>query len=207
MTVIKHHLIIMPEVGPLSNPGTSRVFLCIIKGKKNPKATADFLGIKPPPVIEQLRRLRSIGVVKLGEKAGKEQNYEIDWDKFLVLFIEQAMQKRKKTKDVLVYELPEEVEKIRTLKGNKYFKQLVEFYMNDMAEGKTTSWYKISDAIANFENVLRQSSSFKRNKKFEDFEKQAFFDKMRIWYNRTLAAKTWMDLCLHDAIYKTLGKQ
>jgi len=191
---------------PLSNPGSSRVFFCIITGRKNPKAIADFLGIKPPPVIEQLRRLRKIGVIQLGGKEGKIQNYEVNWNIFLSLFIKRAMQKRKR-KNVLEEESHEDIEKIKTLAKNKYFKHLILLYLQNIAESKPSNWGTINDAINNFENALRQTASFKRNRHFKDAERQDFFNKMRVWYNRTLSAQTWMDLCLHDAIYKTLKEQ
>lgn len=202
----------MPEVDPLSNPGTSKVFLCIIKGKKNPKAIADFLGIRSPPVIQQLRRLQKIKIIELGEKEGKEQNYEVNWDNFLALFIDRAMREGKYEKTrkggiQVLEDTTEDFDKIKVLKKNRYFKQLIHLYLQNVAGSNELDWSTISDAILNFESALQQFASFRRSRKFEDPEKQDFFDKMKLWYKRTLSVRTWMDLNLHDAIYKTLRKE
>ena len=206
-------MLMSSKVDPLSNVGTSKVFLCIMKGKRNPKAMADFLGIKPPPVIQQLRRLQSLGVIELGEKEGKEQNYRVNWDNFLGLFIDRAMQKRKRTikRKIQKSETPlmhaddlRDRDQIKSLRSNRHFKRLVQHYLQNVAESKPSYWATINYAIDNFENALLTSISFKRSKKFGGHEKQDFFNKMRSWYNRTMRAETWMDLNLHDAIYKTL---
>jgi len=205
----------MPKVDPLSNRGTSRVFLCIIKRKKNPKGIADFLGIQSPPVIEQLRRLQRIGVIELGQKEGKEQNYEVNWGNFLTLFIDQAMQERRRKRirkgDIPIGDYVQKNalarDKIRTLKTNPYFKRLVELYLRNVTESKLSNWGTIRDAMDNFEALLKISRAFKRRRKFEDPEKQDFFDKMRLWYNRTLRAETWMDLHLSSAIHETLKEE
>jgi hypothetical protein len=109
--------------------------------------------------------------------------------------------------DSIEFAVCEEIEKIKTLRSNSYFRQLVLFYLESIAESDPSNWRTVSEAIGNFENALRQSRSFKQTGKFENKEKQDFFDNMRMWYNRTLSVQTWMDVCLHDAIYKTLRKQ
>ena len=84
----------MTRIDPLSNVGTSKVFRELCEGPKNPKTIADSLEIKSPPVIEQLRRLQEINLVKLGDKIGRAQNYELIWDNFLELFFERAFKQK-----------------------------------------------------------------------------------------------------------------
>jgi hypothetical protein len=195
----------MKKTDPFSNHGTSRVFLSLVKGTRNPKAIADFLGIQPPPVIEQLKRLRKTKTVKLGEKEGKEQNYDIVWIEFLDFFIADAISKRQNTDDVIIHPDQEQIEQIKRLKNNIYFQRFIEEYLKNMAEGKPSTWKTVRDAINNFENALRQIPALKHSRKFEgDDPKQFYFNTMRKWRNRTLEVKTWMDICLHDAFDKTL---
>jgi len=203
----------MPVFDPLTNIGTSQVFYQILNGRKNPKAIADALGTQPPPVIQQLRRLQKIKVIKLGRKEGKFQNYEIRWNNFLTLFIDRSMQEREWRKKELIREgdIPieydydlEDQDKIKTLKNNRYFKRLIQLYLQNMSESKQSSRSTISQIIDNFENTLQQSGAFKRSRKIEDPEKQDFFNKMRLWHERASRPTTWMDLNLHDAISKTL---
>jgi hypothetical protein len=124
------------------------------------------------------------------------------------LFITKATEQNRPRKGaVLEEEHLEEIEKIKTLRSNSHFRQLVIFYLKNIAESDPSNWRTVSEAIGNFENALRQSAAFKQTKEFDEKEKQDFFDNMRIWYNRTLSAQTWMDICLHDAIYKTLKDQ
>ena len=74
----------MPRIfDPLTNPGTSRVLFQLIMGVKNPKEIADRLGVLSPTVIQQLHRLRRVGIVRLGEKRGRDQHYDVVWDKLL----------------------------------------------------------------------------------------------------------------------------
>jgi predicted transcriptional regulator len=72
---------------PLTNPGTSRVLFQLILGVTNPKEIADKLGVLSPTVIQQLHRLRNIGIVRLGEKRGKDQHYEIVSDRLSEIFL------------------------------------------------------------------------------------------------------------------------
>ena len=52
------------EADSLTNWGTSKVFYAMILGSTTPKEIAEDLDITPPAVIDQLRRLQKIGIVK-----------------------------------------------------------------------------------------------------------------------------------------------
>src|SRR3990170_2411979 len=170
----------MTRIDPLSNIGTSKVFRELCLGPKNPKKIADSLGIKPPPVIEQLRRLQDIRIVKLGQKVGRDQNYEIDWKAFLELFIERAFAQK------FTYTQSRK-EEIKKLANNKYFERFVKLYIC-RAIGKVA----LLEAIQEFENGLLHSLPFKEKKVFDDKEEQEFFNKMRLWYKR---ARESMSIC------------
>ena len=62
------------------DPVPFKVLLLVANKVDNPKSIADALGIKPPSVMYQLRRLRKVALVELGEKMGKIQHYEVNWD-------------------------------------------------------------------------------------------------------------------------------
>lgn len=183
----------MSKVDPLSNVGTSRVFRELCSGPKNPKKIADSLEIKSPPVIEQLRRLQKIRVVKLGHKVGRAQYYEIDWKVFLELFIERAF--TQKLTDAQLYE-----QEIRTLVDNKYFKRFVNLYICRVLSQAT-----LLEAMQEFENGLLHSASFKKKKTFDDEEKQEFFNKVRLWYKRARESMSICELTLQDSLVRTLN--
>jgi DNA-binding Lrp family transcriptional regulator len=192
-----------------SNPGTSKVFLCIVKGITNPKAIADFLNIKPPPVIQQLRRLQKIGLVKLGTKVGKEQKYEIVWISFLNLFLDNAVKERVSPNDIPISSAEKEkltITEIRSLKNNKYFAQFTHFYLDNIVETDDFSrWPTVSALIENVEKIMPHFSRILSDKKtFNDLEKQEFFDKMNLWYTRVTTVASWSELNVHDALQKTL---
>lgn len=195
----------MRQENIFANPGTSRVFLSLLKGNKNPKAIADSLKIRSPPVIEQLKRLRKNKLVKLGEKEGKEQNYEIIWEEFLPIFIEEALQLRRKRKDGIIEEdNPESLKRIREMKGNKYFRVLVEAYLKNIADGQISEWNSVNAAMDNFENAIGQCEDVKNPRKAINKEEKEFFETIRLWYDKAISAQTWLDVCLHDAVIKTL---
>jgi predicted transcriptional regulator len=195
----------MEKITVFSNPGTSRVFLSLVKGIKYPKAIADFLGIKPTPVIEQLKRLKKLNVVKLGEKDGREQNYDIIWAEFLRLFIEQTRRQKGTEKNPI--EDPDDPTfnvNLRHLASNEYFRKFIEFYLLNISEGPPHYWSTINEAIDNFEKALSQTSISKEKRKNDNEEEQIFVATMRTWQEKTTSAKTWLDVCLHDALHKTL---
>jgi len=182
----------MTRIDPLSNIGTSRVFRELCAGPKNPKRIADSLGIKPPPVIEQLRRLQKVGIVKLGQKIGRAQNYKIDWKAFLELFVDRAFGKK-----VIRVELHKE--EIKTLVDNKYFVQFVKLYVCQVLQHAT-----LLRAIQEFENGILHIPSLNRKKEFADKEKQEFFNKMQLWYKRALKSVNMCQLYFSDSLARTL---
>lgn len=64
----------------MRDPVPFKVLLLVANGINNPKNIAGALEVKPPSVIYQLHRLKHVGFVKIGEKEGKVQHYEIDWE-------------------------------------------------------------------------------------------------------------------------------
>ena len=197
----------MPRSDTLSNPGTSKVFLCLVRRITYPKAIADFLKIKPPPVIQQLRRLQRIGIVNLGEKVGKEQNYEINWSAFTDLFLKNAVRERKKSSDVLIKpkEYAETTKQIKSLSQNRYFAQFVQHYLSNVAKNNISMWKTLFEIMKDVERVLPHFDNLGKKKHFDDPERQEFFDKMRLWYERVTEVQTWTELNLHDALQKILS--
>jgi DNA-binding transcriptional ArsR family regulator len=67
-----------------ASPVTSQVLLQLMEDVDTPTDIAKKLRIKPPSVMEQLGRLRRIGIVRPAEKTGKHQHYAINWDAFAI---------------------------------------------------------------------------------------------------------------------------
>ena len=185
----------MTRIDPLSNVGTSKVFRELCEGPKNPKTIADSLEIKSPPVIEQLRRLQEINIVRLGEKIGRAQNYEIIWDNFLEVFFKRAF--KQKSKLIPAYS---DRNQIKSLLKNRYFVKLIKNYIYEVA-GASNS-ISLLDAMEDFENALLHSAYYNRTKKYEDPELQDFFDKMRLWYKRAHKSMNWCEIVFQDLTYK-----
>ena len=59
-------------------------------GKTTLAQISEHLGITSPSVIEQLRRLQRAGLVKLGEKEGKYQHYEVNSEGLSRLFLDNS---------------------------------------------------------------------------------------------------------------------
>ena len=178
----------MIKSDPFSNLGTSKVFYELLSGPKSPKQIADSLGIKPPPVIEQLRRLQKIGVVQIGKKNGKFQNYEINFEKFLELFIDRALREKRTYPSNLH---ADEIKKIKSLKSNEYFKKFIVNYLKNLDSPMT-----IADAANEFEDGLLHSGTLDRNRKFNDSEMQEFFNTMRLWRKIAKKKMTYAELAL-----------
>jgi len=183
---------------PLRNSGTSRVFYKLLTDFRTPKHISSALGIKPSSVIEHLRRLQRVGIVRFGEKRGKFQYYEIDFEFFLPIFIERAFQE-KKTHPSRLY--PDETKELKPLKDNKYFKDFIVKYLKSVRSIET-----IDSAAKAFENGLLLSRTLKRKRKeYSDAEKQQFFDKMIFWRRIVEQKKTYAEVFLQDALTRTLN--
>jgi DNA-binding Lrp family transcriptional regulator len=195
----------MPEYNALSNVGTSKVFLSIILGKRNPKTIADFLGIKPPPVIEQFRRLQKMNIIELGEKDGKQQNYRIKWHEFLTIFIDILLKQWEQEKDKIEEDYPEQIKKIKSLADNKYFKQVIETYLRSFTEIDASKWdVTVNYLILYFEKTLIQSYHFNKKTQIKETEKKEFFKNMKLWRDKFLSTNTWRDASFNSAIEEIL---
>lgn len=62
----------------------------IALGATTPKHLAVSLDKSPPAIMKQLNLLKEIGWVKLGEKKGKFQHYEINWDRVVSFYLSKA---------------------------------------------------------------------------------------------------------------------
>ena len=197
----------MPRSDALSNPGTSKVFLCLVKGETNPTSIAEELGIKPPPVIQQLRRLQKLGLVELGKKDGKAQNYNVRWKEFCDRFAKEISTVKLGPGDIRVG-LPEENRKmdedIESLKDNEYFQKFVKLYLENFTVTTPSKWPTIAEIIDNASSVMPLLKSFREERQFDDVEKQDFHDKMVLWYERSTSVQSWMQLHMTDAIKRTL---
>ena len=207
MTSCYFLLISMPRSDALSNPGTSKVFLYLVMGKTNPKAIADGLGIKPPPVIQQLRRLQNLGLVELGAKEGKIQNYKVCWQEFCDRIAKEISTVKLNPGDIRIG-LPEDNQKmdeeIESLKDNKYFQKFVRLYMENFTVTASSKWPTIADIIDNAGSVMPLLKNFRAERQFDDPEKQDFHDKMVLLYKRSTSVQSWMQLHMTDAIRRTL---
>ena len=76
------------SIDPFASEGTSNVFFQIVLGRTAPNDIARYLETKPPGVVEHLRKLQEMGVVELGQKEGKYQNYRVNWERFVDTFFE-----------------------------------------------------------------------------------------------------------------------
>lgn len=184
----------MTRIDPLSNIGTSKVFRELFEGPKNPKAIADSLEIKSPPVIEQLRRLQEINLVRLGEKIGRAQNYEIIWDNFLELFFERVFKQK-----LDLFPADSDKQEIKTLLRNKYFIKLVKNYVFEVIGIDSNS---LLTAMEEFEDALLHAKYYEKPRTVEDPELQEFFDKMQLWYKRARKSMNWTEAIFQDLSYK-----
>jgi hypothetical protein len=202
----------MPRSDALSNPGTSKVFLCMVKGITNPTAIADELGIKPPPVIQQLRRLQNLGLVELGSKEGKAQNYDVNWKAFAARLVTDAINEEIAPGDAK--KNPEEyalmTQRILSLKDNRFFLEFLKLYLQKFTDNKSgwpsehSNWPTIAEIIGNTNAIMTTLDSFKRDEPFADSEMQTFHDKMVLWHERNTRTQTWMKDNVNKAINETL---
>lgn len=181
---------------PLINLGTSKVFYELLSELKTTKEISEVLKIRPPSVTEHLRRLQEIGIIQLGKKKGKFQDYEINYQKFLILFIERAIQEKKTHPS---HSYPDENQELRSLRDNKHFAILVKNYLQN--QGLTAT---IDDSAKEFEDSLLHSSILDKKKQFHDVEKQDFFDKMKKWKKIARKKMTYTELNFQDALARTL---
>jgi DNA-binding transcriptional regulator GbsR (MarR family) len=143
---------------PFDSLGASKVFYQLVCDYTTPKEISSKLRIKPPTVVEHLRRLQDVGIVEIGKKKGKYQHYRVLWNKFASVFLEhvpslvarrEILKLAKEAPDTLKGDLTERdvkefkkrveielqsLEKLfNELEKNEYFKKLVKEYSKLLA--------------------------------------------------------------------------
>jgi len=131
----------------------------IALGATTPKHLALSLDKSPPAIMKQLNLLKEIGWVKLGEKKGKFQHYEINWDKVVSFYLLRAP----RLKFAAYYIDSGQVHGlIRKLSQNERFEllfinYLMERYRSQKALLKVLGFYvaqSVPDIMENFEESL-----------------------------------------------------
>jgi DNA-binding transcriptional ArsR family regulator len=64
-----------------------RILVLMARGVNTPKALSEALGLKPSTLMKYLNLLRGNGLIRYGEKSGKNQPYEIVWEALSHRFI------------------------------------------------------------------------------------------------------------------------
>jgi|GEM_PF-3318339 DNA-binding transcriptional ArsR family regulator len=67
-----------------------RILLLMAQGVRTPKALSEALGLKPSTLMKYLNLLRRNGLIRYGEKLGKNQPYEIVWEALSHMFVKRA---------------------------------------------------------------------------------------------------------------------
>lgn len=134
-------------------------------------------------------------IVRLGQKVGRAQHYEIDWRIFLDLFIERAFSQK-------ATHAQHHREETRALARNKCFEEFVRLYLYGVLDQVT-----LLKAMQEFENGLLHSLQFKNPKKFNDRDKQDFFDRMRLWHSRARKSMSICELVFQDSLARTLSPE
>jgi len=75
---------------PFRSKAAAFVLGQLILGYKTSKKIAQMLNQTPPSIVEQLNNLRKAGIINYGEKKGKLQLYEVNWEKTILRFINRA---------------------------------------------------------------------------------------------------------------------
>ncbi|MEM2865645.1 MAG: helix-turn-helix domain-containing protein [Candidatus Hadarchaeales archaeon] len=154
----------MPEIGPFASVGVSNVFFRMVLGETTPKAIAEALGTKPSTVVEHLRRLQEMGVVRLGEKEGKYQHYEIDWGRFARAFLRHSYTLSLLQEGGRTEELEEMKGVAEELGRMEEFRELLRLYFRELVgnmEGGRYPRRTIWGAIYGFEDSLEILPSLK----------------------------------------------
>ncbi len=161
---------------PFSSLGTSNVFFQIVLGRTAPNDIANYLKTKPPGILEHLRKLQEIGVVELGEKEGKYQNYRINWGKFVDTFLERTytptildifvkLEEQEAARKKLELERASLKRTIDGLRISKKFKDVVRIYFEVLVMNMNKDFYPlrtIQGTIYRFEDSLTSVPSLFR---------------------------------------------
>ncbi len=178
-------MIMREPIDPFASVGTSNVFFQIVFGRTAPNDIANYLGTKPPGVLEHLRKLQELGVLELGDKEGKYQNYRINWQGFVAEFFQHiytprlqealiSLEDSAAARDKLVAEQKSLRAVIAELKGSEAFRDLVRGYFEIMVMNmdrglypQRTVWgaiYCFEDALAELSEPLLKTRSPKMRK-------------------------------------------
>jgi DNA-binding transcriptional ArsR family regulator len=202
--------------GVLDNVGTSKVLYSLISGKTAPKEIAEDLKIRSPAVIEQLRRLRDAGLVRLGTKDGKYQRYEIDEERvseillaeatvYLRLAIEGRSPNQEKMKSFLQFK--------KEIKENPYWNRFVLGYLKHYSLVLGLEVIPVAQAIDNFENGLRvevprflTEYDLKSCKQIEESKKD-LFELLQRWAAKIANIKPLHEGAVNSSIKELVGWQ
>jgi len=178
------------RLNPLRNPGTSKVFYTLIEGTSTPSQLAARLGIKPPAVTEQLRRLERVGVVRLDQKRGKFRQYLVDWDKVV------------ETTANGVYADEKTLELREFFKRNEVFRRIVVGYFRRVAHDALMTCMPFEEVLDDFSADLPWSyPRLKRGSKRR--EAREFLKALKRW--RELAGE--MRIVTLDALMDSLEEE
>jgi predicted transcriptional regulator len=148
----------------LKTRATSNVLFQLIVGKRSPIEMSRAIGDTSPAVIKQLWRLRKAGIVKLAEKTGKFQNYDVIWERLIEEAVDRmvnlatALLLSSLTHNVKRYNLLDSLK--GKLKKNKQFQSLFRTFLEEEARRRETrDVYLITtetfqDAVDKFEKFL-----------------------------------------------------
>lgn len=168
------------ESDPFENLGTSKVFYRLVLDHTTPKEISSDLKIKPPTVVEHLRRLQSTGIVEIGKKKGKYQHYRINWKRFISAFLEHAptledyevmlevgpdfVEKEKEMEEDIKREIRFFKKISKELEENEYFKKLIKGYFKGLADLVELGILKLTlyGAVGEFEEALRSVPLIKK---------------------------------------------
>lgn len=145
---------------------TSEVLFQLIAGRRSPREISRAISDTPPAVIKQLWKLRHDGFVKLGEKVGKFQNYDVIWERL----VEEVVNRMVNLATGLVLSsLTHNVERynlLDSLKGklkkNKHFQSLFRTFLEEEVRRRATrdvyliTTQTFQDAVNKFERFLPQ---------------------------------------------------
>ena len=174
---------------PLTNWGTSKVFYGLIRNSSTPKQISELLDISPPAVIDQLRRLQRIGIVKLGKKIGKFQHYEIDWTRFAEVLLDRSPRLNKVFSAFSQSIQGKALDPSKTWWGNKLsksqiFQNIIIEYFKDATETLSDEGkVRIYDLIESFEETLIGIYPFLKKENVKDEETNEFLSALQYWYD------------------------
>jgi len=77
-----------PGLSVEENPVFLQILALIVNGVDTPIGICEKLGLKPTTLVKYLNVLRKNGLIRYGEKHGKNQPYAVNWDEVAKVFIE-----------------------------------------------------------------------------------------------------------------------